>query len=35
MLARTAADDHGIAEIEDMSRQARAVRRAFGGPPPG
>jgi hypothetical protein len=35
MLARTAADERGIAEIEDMSRQARAVRRAFGGPPPG
>jgi hypothetical protein len=35
MLARTAADEHGIAEIEDMARQARAVRRAFGGPPAG
>ena len=29
MLARTAADEHGIAEIEAMSQQARAVRRAF------
>jgi len=25
MLARTAADEHGIAEIEDMSQQARAI----------
>ena len=33
MLARTAADEHGVAEIEDLSRRARAVRRAFGGPP--
>jgi hypothetical protein len=29
MLARTAADEHGIAEIEAMSQQARAVRLAF------
>jgi len=29
MLARTAADEHGIAEIDTMSRQARAVREAF------
>jgi hypothetical protein len=33
MLARTAADEHGIAEIDTMSRQARSVRRAFGEPP--
>jgi hypothetical protein len=33
MLARTAADEHGIAELDTMSRQARAVRRAFGDPP--
>jgi hypothetical protein len=35
MLARTAADEHGVAEIEDLARRARAVRRAFGTPPPG
>jgi hypothetical protein len=29
MLARTAADEHGIADIEAMSQQARAVRLAF------
>jgi hypothetical protein len=29
MLARTAADEHGIAEIEAMSQQARAVRIAL------
>jgi hypothetical protein len=29
LLARTAADEHGIAEIEAMSQQARAVRLAF------
>lgn len=29
MLARTAADEHGIAEIEDMSQQARAIRQAL------
>jgi hypothetical protein len=29
MLARTAADDHGIAAIEAMSEQARAVRQAL------
>lgn len=28
MLARTAADEHGIAEIEAMSEQVRAVRQA-------
>jgi hypothetical protein len=33
MLARTAADEHGIAEIETMSQQARAVRVAFREPP--
>ena len=33
MLARTAADEHGIAEIDAMSRQARAVRQAFREPP--
>ena len=33
MLARTAADDHAIDEIETMSRQARAVRQAFREPP--
>jgi hypothetical protein len=33
MLARTAADEYGIAEIEAMSQQARAVRRAFTDPP--
>jgi hypothetical protein len=35
MLARTAADEHGVAELEDLSRRARAVRQTFGGPPPG
>jgi hypothetical protein len=35
LLAGTAADEHGVAEIEDLSRRARAVRRTFGGPPPG
>jgi hypothetical protein len=29
MLARTAADEHGVAEIEAMSAQARAVREAL------
>jgi hypothetical protein len=33
LLARTAADEYGIAEIEAMSRQARAVRQAFREPP--
>jgi hypothetical protein len=33
MLARTAADEHGIAEIEAMSQQARAVRLALRQPP--
>jgi hypothetical protein len=33
MLARTAADEHGIAEIEAMSQQARAVHDAFREPP--
>jgi hypothetical protein len=33
LLARTAADEHGIAEIEAMSRQARAIRLAFREPP--
>jgi len=33
MLARTAADEHGIAEIEAMAEQARAVRLTFGDPP--
>ena len=33
MLARTAADEHGIAEIDTMSRQARAVRQVFREPP--
>jgi hypothetical protein len=33
MLARTAADEHGIADIEAMSQQARAVRLAFREPP--
>ena len=32
-LARTAADEHGIAEIDAMSSQARAVRQAFREPP--
>ena len=30
MLARTAADEHGIAEIESLAEQARALRRALG-----
>jgi hypothetical protein len=33
MLARTAADEHGIAAIEAMSQQARAVHDAFCEPP--
>jgi hypothetical protein len=33
MLARTAANEHGIAEIEAMSQQARAVRLALREPP--
>jgi len=33
MLARTAADEHRIAEIEAMSQQARAVRLALREPP--
>ena len=33
MLARTAADEHGIADIDRMSGQARAIRRAFRDPP--
>jgi len=33
MLARTAADEHGIAEIQAMAQQARAVREAFREPP--
>lgn len=33
MLARTAADEHGIAEINRLSEQAHAVRRAFRQPP--
>ncbi len=33
MLARTAADEHGIAEIDRLAAQARAVRRALGEPP--
>jgi hypothetical protein len=33
MLARTAADEHGIAAIEAMSQQARAVHDAFREPP--
>jgi hypothetical protein len=33
MLARTAADEHGISEIEAMSQQARAIRLAFREPP--
>jgi len=33
MLARTAADEHGIAEIDTMTRQARAIRQAFREPP--
>lgn len=30
MLARTAADEHGMAEIETLAGQARALRRALG-----
>jgi len=33
LLARTAADEHGIAELEVMSQQARAVHDAFREPP--
>jgi hypothetical protein len=33
MVARTAADEHGIAEIEAMSQQARAVRLVLREPP--
>jgi len=33
MLARTAADEYGIAEIDRLAAQARAVRRALGEPP--
>jgi hypothetical protein len=33
MLARTAADEYGIAEIDAMSQQARAIRRALREPP--
>jgi hypothetical protein len=33
VLARTAADEHGIAHIEAMAQQARAVRAAFRAPP--
>jgi len=33
VLARTAADEHGIAHIEAMARHARAVRAAFRAPP--
>jgi hypothetical protein len=33
MLARTAADEHGIGEIEAMAQQARAVGVAFRRPP--
>jgi hypothetical protein len=33
MLSRTAADEHGIADIEAMAQQARAVRLAFREPP--
>jgi hypothetical protein len=33
MLARTAADEHAIAEIEAMSQQARAIRLALREPP--
>jgi hypothetical protein len=34
LLARTAADEHGVAEIEAMAQQARAISFAFR-PPPG
>jgi hypothetical protein len=33
LLARTAADEHGIAEVEAMSKRARAIRLAFRVPP--
>ncbi len=33
MLARAAADEHGIAEIDRLAAQARAVRRALDEPP--
>jgi hypothetical protein len=33
LLAGTAADEYGIAEIQAMARQARTIRRAFGEPP--
>ena len=33
VLARTAADDHGIADIETMSQRARAVTLALREPP--
>ena len=33
MLARAAADEYGIAEIDRLAAQARAVRRALGEPP--
>ena len=33
MLARTGADEHGIAEMDTLSGQARAVRQAFREPP--
>jgi len=33
MLARTAADEYGIAEIDRLAAQARAVRRVLGEPP--
>ncbi len=33
MLARTAADEHGIAEIDRLAAKARAVRRVLGEPP--
>jgi hypothetical protein len=29
MLARTAADDHGIAELDDMTRQATTLRQSL------
>ena len=33
MLARTAADEHGIAEIDRLAAQVQAVRRVLGEPP--
>jgi hypothetical protein len=33
MLARTAADEHGIAEIDRLAAHARVVRRVLGEPP--